>query len=958
MNKLFAWLGVAMLGAVVSTTVAHAQASEPLKPYVVFMLDTSGSMTNGVPAGTPPPSCGGANNRINHARCAINKIVNSYGDMVFALGRFRETGGGTFTNSCDVDGDASGGEGDQCTTAGVDCSACNCDGAGGGCGGGCTATMRSDARAEMLTGLVDGGNDAAGVWTDFECGSCGGQSTPLTSQPEIWGTGSWTPLGGSLLGAGRYWRGLQATDNSTIWPAGEPGFNPIVNDPLATQFLPVGCNPSPTCTSNCCVSQCRPYITILLTDGDETCGGNARTAAASMLTTDVTVGGVTRRYRIETKPIGFGITPGDGDIEAIAQSGGEPNGPGNEGFYASDEASLQLAISNILDDAIRTEVCNNLDDDCDALVDEGFAKGGMCDNGQLGVCRTTGTLVCRADGAGVQCNAPVGPAPGTETCNMLDDDCDGKVDEGLGSCMCQPQAEQCDNDDDDCDGRIDEGLTRSCGSGTCLGVETCVAGSYGGCTAQPSTAETCNGLDDNCDGVVDGLTSACSNMVTPGGPATDNPGGNPASACSMLGAACICRPGNRNCPPGGGGVFGACLGEQTPLTEVCNNLDDDCDGRIDEGTGGADCSTNCGTGTTVCTGGVLMCNQMSEPDDDTCDGNDDDCDGNVDEDYMGGGECGVGAVCDGMEQCINGMIECIGDPILPESCNCGDDDCDTLVDEGSLCPSGASCVDCQCAFRCSPGEFPCPAGKTCNDEGFCVADACFGVDCPPVNGNAQTCVQMGNAGMCVNTCDTVTCGPGTVCVPSTGNCAPDDCTTFPDRCTATQNCVAGVCIDNPCQGVTCTDGRFCVEGQCREPCSDITCADGERCREGMCEADPCGRPCPFGQVCDDDSGTCIENNCDVVVCPQGEACNPNNNFECEPDACITTMCPDPTDVCLLGDCYDPSTFAPDAGVPIVVTTGGGGGGGCATGGSDVGFGALLALLALRRRRMRRTGGRA
>ncbi len=947
MNKLFAWLGVAMLGAVVSTTVAHAQASDPLKPYVVLILDTSGSMVpgNGVPGdtGSGPSSCGGADTKLNHAKCAIERIVNSYGDMVFALGRYRMTMSGTTTPSTFPGG---------CSTDQDACSA-------------------ADDRFELLTGLVDGNNDLASKWVNFTGNTC----TATGTDPEIWRANGATPLGGSLAGAKRYWIGQQATNGTVIWSAAAAGFNPIVNDPTNTVFLPrpsansATCNPTPaTCNSAvnctgancCCAEQCRPYITILLTDGDETCGGNAPAQATSLLSTDVAVGGVTRRYRVETKVIAFGSGLGnpDPEIEAIAQAGGAANGPGSEGFYASNEADLQLAISSILDDAIRTETCNNLDDDCDTLVDEGFTKGGMCDNGQLGVCRTTGTLVCRADGAGVQCNAPVGPAPGTETCNMLDDDCDGKIDEGLGSCMCQPQAEQCDNDDDDCDGRTDEGLTRSCGSGTCLGVETCVAGMYGGCTAQPSTAETCNGLDDNCDGVVDGLTQGCSNMVTPGGPATDNPGGNPASACSLLGPACICHPGNKNCPPGGGGVFGACLGEQTPLTEVCNSLDDDCDGRIDEGTGGADCSTNCGTGTTVCTGGVLMCNQMSEPNDDTCDGNDDDCDGNVDEDYMGGGECGMGAVCDGMEQCINGMVECIGDPILPESCNCGDDDCDMQVDEGTLCPSGASCVDCQCAFRCSPGEFPCPAGKTCNDEGFCVADACFGVDCPPVNGNAQTCVQTGNAGMCVNTCDTVTCGPGTVCVPGTGNCAPDDCTTFPDRCTATQNCVAGVCIENPCQGVTCTDGRFCVEGMCREPCSGVTCEDGERCREGVCEADPCGRTCPFGQVCDDDSGVCIENNCDVVVCPQGEACNPNNNFECEPDQCITTMCPDPTDVCVLGDCFDPSTFAPDAGEPIVVTTGGGGGGGCATGGSDVGFGVMLALMALRRRRTRRAGGAA
>src|SRR6476659_10238969 len=91
MRMLRAWLGVATLFVLTST----ANAQDVLKPYVVLMLDTSGSMNSVTNAG--PPTCGGRDNRLNHARCAINRIVNSYGDMVFALGRFRMTAGGTTT---------------------------------------------------------------------------------------------------------------------------------------------------------------------------------------------------------------------------------------------------------------------------------------------------------------------------------------------------------------------------------------------------------------------------------------------------------------------------------------------------------------------------------------------------------------------------------------------------------------------------------------------------------------------------------------------------------------------------------------------------------------------------------------------------------------------------------------------------------------------------------------------
>src|SRR6185503_19328222 len=144
-------------------------------------------------------------------------------------------------------------------------------------------------------------------------------------------------------------------------------------------------------------------------------------------------------------------------------------------------------------------------DDCDGQVDEDFKPplGDTCSNGQQGVCLRTGAFVCRADGTGVQCNAPA-VTPGTEICNNLDDDCDGNVDEHLTGCTCSPQGELCNNADDDCDGKIDEGITRQCGTGTCLGLETCVNGVFTGCTATTPITETCNGLDDDCDGVRDG----------------------------------------------------------------------------------------------------------------------------------------------------------------------------------------------------------------------------------------------------------------------------------------------------------------------------------------------------------------------------------------------------------------------------------------------------------------------
>ena len=67
-----------------------AHAGDVLKPYVLLDLDTSSSMQNAT--GFGPPSCvGSTDSRLAHAKCAINNIANSYGDMVLGLARFRQS---------------------------------------------------------------------------------------------------------------------------------------------------------------------------------------------------------------------------------------------------------------------------------------------------------------------------------------------------------------------------------------------------------------------------------------------------------------------------------------------------------------------------------------------------------------------------------------------------------------------------------------------------------------------------------------------------------------------------------------------------------------------------------------------------------------------------------------------------------------------------------------------------
>src|SRR5688572_6628688 len=115
----------ALSASLSSSPAARAQSGEVLKPYIVLIMDVSGSMVlNSTGAGAP--SCGGTDTRFDHAKCALQKIVDSYGDMVFALARFRQTSSDT---SC----------GDGCVISGVDCEDCFDELVAGGTTPSCTS---------------------------------------------------------------------------------------------------------------------------------------------------------------------------------------------------------------------------------------------------------------------------------------------------------------------------------------------------------------------------------------------------------------------------------------------------------------------------------------------------------------------------------------------------------------------------------------------------------------------------------------------------------------------------------------------------------------------------------------------------------------------------------------------------------------------------------------------------
>jgi hypothetical protein len=272
------------------------------------------------------------------------------------------------------------------------------------------------------------------------------------------------------------------------------------------------------------------------------------------------------------------------------------------------------------------EICDGVDNDCDDTVG---CTGGDCgiDEGNPG-----GGLVCRVSGADgicalgqtlcqdgeVTCVQTTFPDPAGESCNGLDDDCDGDTDENA----------------------TDTGaMTRDCYSGDpteldhppcAAGTQVCQAGGWSTCEGQvlPST-ESCDGTDNDCDGEPD----------------DGDPGGGAACNTGLLG---ICSAGTLHCDAAQGKLV--CEQDEAAAADddTCDGINDDCDEFVDEDVPdlGDTCSVGLGecrrTGVYVCVegnaGAPPFCETGDpiEGTDEVCDYADNDCDGHVDEDFREG----------------------------------------------------------------------------------------------------------------------------------------------------------------------------------------------------------------------------------------------------------------------------------------------------------------------------------
>ncbi len=214
------------------------------------------------------------------------------------------------------------------------------------------------------------------------------------------------------------------------------------------------------------------------------------------------------------------------------------------------------------------ETCNDIDDNCDGEVDEGLTDTFYRDGDGDGYGVDDSTLSA--------CSQPDGYA-------TLGGDCvdtDSSIHPGL--------AEVCDGVDNDCDGSVDEGVLATFyvdsdndGYGsTASAVQACTQPSGyvisdGDCddsqpSAFPGGVEVCDSVDNDCDGSVDEgvLTTWYADADSDGYGSASSSMGACAAPSGHVASNTDCNDADADVNPG--------------ATEICNGVDDDCNGATSE----------------------------------------------------------------------------------------------------------------------------------------------------------------------------------------------------------------------------------------------------------------------------------------------------------------------------------------------------------------------------------------
>jgi cysteine-rich repeat protein len=622
------------------------------------------------------------------------------------------------------------------------------------------------------------------------------------------------------------------------------------------------------------------------------------------------------------------------------------------------------------------------DDLCVSYGTQGSFCGGSCatDNDcPWGFsCQTTVTV----DGIdAMQCVADAGVCPCTAksvslalwTPCAVDNDagtCTGKrvcTDAGLSDCdASEPAGETCNGIDDDCDGSIDEpndvggDTVPLCDDGNECTTDLCDA--EVGCIHTKLDEGECKDGDsctvgDHCEaGICIGLPVKCDD----GNPCTDD-------SCDGLGG-CVAVPNQADCDDNDPcTVADRCQDHQcsgTPIPCDCQ-ADEDCaaleDGNLCNGTLHCDlanwpykCVVEEET-EVLCTGpepgpDAICLQPLCNPDMGDCSlvaAND-------------GFACDDGNACTVGEHCSEGS--CVGGvaPICNDDNPCTDDSCDpdggclytansAICSDGDVCTTLDLCADGNCI---GGPPLVCDDGNACNGEESCDSAQGCKSGTPLTCDDGNTCngpegcdpaigCTSGSALQCDdgNPCTVDSCDPESGCAHETaaGECDDNNACTVGDHCDSGQCTYSGLlscdddnvctsescdpkagCIylmnDAPCDdGDVCTLGDHCNLGSCIST-GDLLCDDGNACSDDSCSPQAGCQFVPNSNPCDDGNACTQEDKCVAKACKGTVPVSCDDEEPCTLDACdaalgclhtaISGECDD-SDACTTGDtCAD------------------------------------------------------